>query len=125
MIMIIFLMGILQLLSVVNENVSLVISRQMLTDVSTQLTVLSDPISKAVSHYTLDKVNIYVIKNRTCVILCINFEHCSHVFKLCVVNDQLYISFKCDEIALFTIFPYMFSPVRPSSDETSMLLNFL
>lgn len=80
MIMIIFLMGILQFFSVVNENVSLVISRQILTDVSTQLTVLSDPISKAVSHYTLDKVNIYVIKNRACVILCSNFEYCSHMF---------------------------------------------
>lgn len=46
----------MQFFSVVNENVSLVISRQILTDVSTQLTVLSDPVSKAVSHYTLEKV---------------------------------------------------------------------
>jgi COP9 signalosome complex subunit 4 len=60
---IIFLIGILTLFSVVNENVSLVISRQILTDVSTQLTVLSDPISKAVSHYTLDKVNFMLLKN--------------------------------------------------------------
>jgi COP9 signalosome complex subunit 4 len=59
---IIFLIGILKLFSVVNENVSLVISRQILTDVSTQLTVLSDPISKAVSHYTLDKVNFMLLK---------------------------------------------------------------
>lgn len=42
--------------SVVNENVSLVISRQVLTDVSTRLLQLPDEISKAVSHYTLDKV---------------------------------------------------------------------
>ncbi|GFG37299.1 hypothetical protein Cfor_05322 [Coptotermes formosanus] len=47
--------------AIVNENVSLVISRQILTDVSTQLTVLSDPVSKAVSHYTLDKVQPRVI----------------------------------------------------------------
>lgn len=47
--------------AIVNENVSLVISRQILTDVSTQLTVLSDPISKVVSHYTLDKVQPRVI----------------------------------------------------------------
>lgn len=47
--------------SVVNENVSLVISRQILTDVSTQLTQLPDGISKAVSHYTLDKVQPRVI----------------------------------------------------------------
>jgi COP9 signalosome complex subunit 4 len=59
----IFRMRRLIFFSVVNENVSLVISRQILTDVSTQLTVLSDPISKAVSHYTLDKVNIYAIEN--------------------------------------------------------------
>ncbi|KDR18210.1 COP9 signalosome complex subunit 4 [Zootermopsis nevadensis] len=47
--------------AIVNENVSLVISRQILTDVSTQLTVLPDAISKAVSHYTLDKVQPRVI----------------------------------------------------------------
>ncbi|XP_049802081.1 COP9 signalosome complex subunit 4 isoform X1 [Schistocerca nitens] len=47
--------------AIVNENVSLVISRQILTDVSTQLAVAPDPISKAVSHYTLDKVQPRVI----------------------------------------------------------------
>ncbi|KAK7869618.1 hypothetical protein R5R35_009992 [Gryllus longicercus] len=47
--------------AIVNENVSLVISRQILTDVSTQLTNLPDFISKAVSHYTLDKVQPRVI----------------------------------------------------------------
>lgn len=41
-----------------NENVSLVISRQVLTDVSSRLLFLPDEISKAVSHYTLDKVNL-------------------------------------------------------------------
>lgn len=43
-------------LAVVNENVSLVISRQVLTDVSARLLLLPDETSKAVSHYTLDKV---------------------------------------------------------------------
>jgi len=45
----------------VNENVSLVISRQVLTDVSNRLIFLPDEISKAVSHYTLDKVNHILI----------------------------------------------------------------
>lgn len=47
--------------AIVNENVSLVISRQILTDVSTQLTNLPDPVSKAVSHFTLEKVQPRVI----------------------------------------------------------------
>ncbi|XP_011302349.1 COP9 signalosome complex subunit 4 [Fopius arisanus] len=47
--------------AIVNENVSLVISRQVLTDVSNRLLLLPDEISKAVSHYTLDKVQPRVI----------------------------------------------------------------
>ncbi|KAJ8680667.1 hypothetical protein QAD02_016454 [Eretmocerus hayati] len=47
--------------AIVNENVSLVISRQVLTDVSNRLQMLPDEISKAVSHYTLDKVQPRVI----------------------------------------------------------------
>lgn len=47
--------------AIVNENVSLVISRQVLTDVSRRLFYLPDEISKAVSHYTLDKVQPRVI----------------------------------------------------------------
>ncbi|XP_043276544.1 COP9 signalosome complex subunit 4 [Venturia canescens] len=47
--------------AIVNENVSLVISRQVLTDVSGRLLLLPDEISKAVSHYTLDKVQPRVI----------------------------------------------------------------
>ncbi|KAL6254338.1 hypothetical protein P5V15_014387 [Pogonomyrmex californicus] len=47
--------------AIVNENVSLVISRQVLTDVSSRLLFLPDEISKAVSHYTLDKVQPRVI----------------------------------------------------------------
>lgn len=47
--------------AIVNENVSLVISRQILTDISTHLSKLPDDISKAVSHYTLDKVQPRVI----------------------------------------------------------------
>nr|CAD7260185.1 unnamed protein product [Timema shepardi] len=41
--------------AIVNENVSLVISRQILTEVCTHLTQLDDNISKGVAHYTLDK----------------------------------------------------------------------
>ncbi|KAF2899456.1 hypothetical protein ILUMI_06717 [Ignelater luminosus] len=47
--------------AIVNENVSLVISRQILTDVSSHLVKLPDGISKAVSHYTLEKVQPRVI----------------------------------------------------------------
>ncbi|KAK0179599.1 hypothetical protein PV327_005337 [Microctonus hyperodae] len=47
--------------AIVNENVTLVISRQVLTDVSSRLLLLPDEISKAVSHYTLDKVQPRVI----------------------------------------------------------------
>lgn len=39
----------------------MVISRQILSDVSTHLTKLPDDISKAVSHFTLDKVQPRVI----------------------------------------------------------------
>lgn len=46
---------------VIHENVSLVISRQILTDVSTHLIKLPDEISKAVSHFTLEKVQPRVI----------------------------------------------------------------
>ncbi|XP_070545183.1 COP9 signalosome complex subunit 4-like isoform X2 [Ptychodera flava] len=45
----------------VNENVSLVISRQILTDCCNHLAKLPDDISKEVSHFTLDKVQPRVI----------------------------------------------------------------
>lgn len=47
--------------AIVNENVSLVISRQLLTDVGTHLTRLADNVSKVVSHFTLDKVQPRVV----------------------------------------------------------------
>ncbi|GAB6028555.1 COP9 signalosome complex subunit 4 [Chamberlinius hualienensis] len=47
--------------AIVNENVSLVISRQILTDVGTLLTKLPDDLSKQVSHFTLEKVQPRVI----------------------------------------------------------------
>ena len=47
--------------AIVNENVSLVISRQLLSEVATQLIKVEDSISKAVSHYTLDIVQPRVI----------------------------------------------------------------
>ncbi|XP_063855982.1 protein lin-54 homolog isoform X5 [Scylla paramamosain] len=46
---------------VVKENVSLVISRQLLSDVSTQLTSMADGVAKTVAHFTLDKVQPQVI----------------------------------------------------------------
>jgi len=45
----------------VNENVSLVVSRLILSDVATALTKLPDAISREVAHYTLDKVQPRVI----------------------------------------------------------------
>lgn len=47
--------------AIVNEHVSLVISRQVLNDVSIQLNKLPDEESKQVSHFTLDKVQPRVI----------------------------------------------------------------
>jgi len=44
------------LILVVNENVSLVISRQLLTDVCNHLQKLPEEVSMSVSHFTLDKV---------------------------------------------------------------------
>ena len=42
--------------AIVNENVSLVISRQILTEFGNHLTKLPDDVAKIVSHFTLDKV---------------------------------------------------------------------
>ncbi|XP_050302083.1 COP9 signalosome complex subunit 4 [Anthonomus grandis grandis] len=47
--------------AIVNENVSLVISRQILTEISTHLMKLPDEVSKLVSHYMLEKVQPRVI----------------------------------------------------------------
>merc|ERR1712038_2186649 len=47
--------------AIVNENVSLVISRQLLSDVASQLVKIDDSVSKVVSHYTLEVVQPRVI----------------------------------------------------------------
>ncbi|ESP04025.1 hypothetical protein LOTGIDRAFT_203414 [Lottia gigantea] len=47
--------------ALINENVSLVISRQILTEFTTQLTKLPDNIAKQVSHFTLEKIHSRVI----------------------------------------------------------------
>lgn len=48
--------------AIVNENVSLVISRQLLSEVSQRMVKMQDDsVSKAVSHYTLDVVQPRVI----------------------------------------------------------------
>ena len=47
--------------TVVNEHVSLVISRQLLSDVGLHLVQLPDDVSKVISHFTLDKVQPRVI----------------------------------------------------------------
>lgn len=48
-------------ISVVNEHVSLVISRQLLSDVGAHLSQMPDAVSKLISHFTLDKVQPRVI----------------------------------------------------------------
>ena len=47
--------------AIVNENVSLVISRQLLSEVGNTLAQLEDSVSKAVSHFTIDIVQPRVI----------------------------------------------------------------
>ncbi|CAG2119927.1 unnamed protein product, partial [Medioppia subpectinata] len=47
--------------TIVNENVSLVISRQLLTEVSQHLASLPPVISKNISHFTLEKVHPRVV----------------------------------------------------------------
>ena len=47
--------------AIVNENVSLVISRQLLSEVGATLVQLEDSVSKAVSHFTLEVVQPRVI----------------------------------------------------------------
>ena len=52
--------GVIVFSLVVNDSVSLVISRQILTDITNHLTKLPDDLSKSVSHFTLDKVSILI-----------------------------------------------------------------
>ena len=47
--------------AIVNENVSLVISRQLLTDTRNTLVKMEDSVAKAVSHFTLEIVQPRVI----------------------------------------------------------------
>ena len=47
--------------AIVNENVSLVISRQLLTDTGNTLVKMEDSVAKAVSHFTLEIVQPRVI----------------------------------------------------------------
>lgn len=54
-------MLIINTLSVVNDQVSLVISRQILTEICVQLTKLPDEASSEISHFTLDRVQPRVI----------------------------------------------------------------
>lgn len=62
--------------TVVNENVSLVISRQLLTDFCTHLPSLPDATAKAVYHFTLEKIQPRVI----------SFEEQVNAFTLLSIN---------------------------------------
>lgn len=70
--------------TVVNENVSLVISRQLLTDVSTHLALLADHVSQEVSHFALDVIQPRVISFEEQVIVLFNtlLEECSYIVTL-------------------------------------------
>lgn len=48
--------------AIVNENVSLVISRQLLTEVGNHLSKMQDAVAKAVAHYTLEIVQPRYLK---------------------------------------------------------------
>lgn len=62
-----------------NENISLVISRQVLTDVGNHLTHMPDDMSKTVSHFTLEKVQPRVISFEEQV-ACIR-QHLSQIYE--------------------------------------------
>jgi hypothetical protein len=66
----------------VNENVSLVISRQILTDFCAQLEHLPDPDAKVVAHFTLDKIHTRVISFEEQV-----SHHCS--FSVDKISSQI------------------------------------
>uniref|UniRef100_A0A1A9W9X1 Uncharacterized protein n=1 Tax=Glossina brevipalpis TaxID=37001 RepID=A0A1A9W9X1_9MUSC len=65
--------------AIVNEHVSLVISRQILNDVSLQLAILPDEVSKQVSLFALEKVQPRVASIR---------QRLAEIYRL------IYISFK-------------------------------
>lgn len=56
--------------SVINENVSLVISRQLLTDVANIIATLSPEISKELSNYALEKIQPRVVsfEDQVCIL---------------------------------------------------------
>lgn len=65
--------------TVVNENVSLVISRQILTDIGNHLSRIDDDTSKVVSHFTLEKVQPRAISFEEQV-ACIR-QHLSQIYE--------------------------------------------
>lgn len=69
-----FLLYVYLCFTVVNENVSLVISRQLLTDFCTHLPSLPDATAKAVYHFTLEKIQPRVI----------SFEEQVNALTLCI-----------------------------------------
>lgn len=54
----------------VNENVSLVISRQILSEFTNKLSSLPDDVAKEVCHYTLEKIQPRVISFEEQVFFC-------------------------------------------------------
>ncbi len=83
-----------------NENVSLVISRQILSELCTQLPKLPDPVSKEVSHFTLEKVQPRVISFEEQVIF--GFVHMliswNCVSNVSVFAQQVIVSFQVASI---------------------------
>ena len=65
---------------VVNENVSLVISRQILSELCTKLPTLPDAASKLVCHFTLERVQPRVI----------SFEEQVRINKICNIRFSFF-----------------------------------
>ena len=61
--------------SVANENVSLVISRQILTEFCSYFCSLPDVVGKDVAHFTLDKVQPRVVSFEEQVVIALRSHH--------------------------------------------------
>ena len=65
--------------AIINKNVSLVISRQLLTEVGTILVKLEDSVSKALSHFTLEVVKPRMISFKDQVVAI--RQHLADIYK--------------------------------------------
>lgn len=90
-------------LTVVNENVSLVISRQLLTDFCTHLPNLPDATAKAVYHFTLEKIQPRVISFEEQVNI-LTLLQCSTLFAVDHGSFKLHYYFENSQMMFSYIF---------------------